>query len=377
MVLTLLTRILVWAAVGWFIWQIMVNIIDRKFLTWFGGAIILALVALSFYDPNDETIGAIWKILSFPLTPLGASLVLLLMSIKEFSFKDGFKKVNGRYVGVALAILLVSSIPLVARTIVNQAERAVEEAYLAQQGICSDVCPVEIPTTAPLNAVSTIVVFGENIDVVVPPRDFPNRIDSSVTLNPILVSRLSSAARLYDRLRQNGSNPFVIVTAGATLGNEAERNEKNQVLLNFLGSQGVPLEVLRIERSGLDVRRAVRETKRFLEDQGILGDLNLAQRDSARIAIVAPALAMRRTALAFEKESLQVVAWPTNLYGTSAATGDTLAKLSDLVPSAEALRVTTLYWDEFLTSIYYFLRGWLPGFDVRWNELVELVPALE
>jgi hypothetical protein len=204
MVLTLLTRILVWAAVGLFVWYVLLKFIPRSFLTWFGGAIILALIVLSFIDPNDETIGAIWKIISLPLTPLGASVGLLILSLAS-----GLKKVKGRYVAVALAILIVASVPLFARTIVNQAEQSVREAYLAQQGICEDVCPTDIPTDVPLSQVSALVVLGDNMDVVVPPEEFPSRVDTGFDLDPVLVSRLNSAANLYQRLLASGSSPWV------------------------------------------------------------------------------------------------------------------------------------------------------------------------
>ena len=121
MVLELLTRILLWAAMGLFIWYVLLKFIPRSFLTWFGGAIILTLAVLAFIDPNDETIGSIWKIISLPLTPLGFSIGLLVVALTP-------KKIKGRYVVVALAILLVASTPLFARFFVNQAEQAEQEA---------------------------------------------------------------------------------------------------------------------------------------------------------------------------------------------------------------------------------------------------------
>ncbi|MBE7380896.1 MAG: YdcF family protein [Leptolyngbya sp. SIO1E4] len=371
MVLTLLTRILVWAAVGLIIWYVLLRFIPRAFLTWFGGAIILTLIVLAFIDPNDETIGTIWKIISLPLTPLGATVGLL-----TFALVDGFKKVKGRQVAVALAILVVASVPLFARTLVNQAEQAVRVAYETQQGICADVCPADIPTDIPLSRVSLMVVLGENMDVVTPADDFPSRVDRGVEIDPVLVSRLNSSATLYQRLRQNGSNPSVLVTAGPVFGDDEEEAQKEQRLRQVLTAGGVPPEVIVIDDTGMDVRATVREVEDFLEERNLLTDDDVPQRNANRIALVAPAIAMRRTALTFENEGLQVVAWPTNLYGSSETTGDddTLALLSDLVPSVEALRLTTRYWNEVLTSFYYFLRGWLPGFDVRWNEIVELVP---
>ncbi len=367
MVLELLTRILVWAAMGLFIWYVLLKFIPRNFLTWFGGAIILTLFVLSFIDPNDETIGSIWQIISLPLTPLGATLGLLILALAE-------KKVKSRYVSVALAILLVASVPLIARTIVNQAEQAVQVAYRVQQGICDDVCPTGIPTTIPLGQVVSEVVIAENMDLIAPLESFPSQIDSEVELDPILVTRLGSAARLEQRFRAQGSTPIVYVTAGPLYGSAEERAAKETTLRQILIRGGVPSTSISVGDAGMNIHRAMRDVKGLLEERGVLPDPDLPQRNTQRVALVAPALSMRRAALTFEKGGLQVIAWPTNLYGGNKPTGDTLAKLSDLVPSVEALRLTSRYWNEVLTSFYYFLRGWLPSFNVRWNEVVELVP---
>ena len=375
MILDLLTLILVWAAVGLIIWYVLLKFIPRNFLTWFGGAIILTLIVWSFIDPNDQTIGAIWKIISLPLTPLGASISLLLFSLNGFSFKEGFKAASGRYVAIALTILVVCSVPLFARTIVNQAERAVAEAYAAQQEICEEVCPTDIPTEIPLSRVLAMVVVGENMDVSTPPNEFPSRVDSTTLIDPLLVSRLTSSANLYARLQENGSSPLVYVSAGPVFGDDEEEAEKERLLRRFLTQNGIPPEVIEIDDTGMDIHEVVDEVEELLEERGLLTDDGLPQSPTDRVALVAPALTMRRAALTFENEGLEVVAWPTNLYGgTGEPIEDTLVLLSELAPSVEALRLTTYYWNEILTSFYYFLRGWLPGFDVRWNEIVELVP---
>ena len=73
---------------------------------------------------------------------------------------------------------------------------------------------------------------------------------------------------------------------------------------------------------------------------------------------------MSRAALAFEKMNLQVVAKPTDFYTARFSTeGSLLGRLPDLLPSVDALQITTRYWNELLTSMYYFLRGWLPNFN--------------
>jgi hypothetical protein len=371
MLLTLLTQILLWAAVGLLIWYVLLKFIPRKFLTWFGGAIVLALIVLAFIDPNDETIGTLWRIVSMPLTPLGGSVLLLGVALAE-----GTKKIKSQYVIAALAILVVSSVPLFARTLVGQAESSVRQAYLAQRDMCADVCPVDIPETAPLNRVVALVTMGENMDMVNPTDNLPSQIDNDSALDPSLTTRLISTSNLYQTLRQNGSAPFVLVTAGPAYGSAEEKANKEQVLRQILVSNGVPVEAIAaIDNSGMDVNRAAREVRQFLEDRQLLTPEGRSRREANRVAIVAPALTMRRTALAFENRNIDVVAWPTDLYGSSSVrSGDTLALLSDLVPSVEALRLTSRYWDELLTSMYYFLRGWLPGFNVTWSQVVEIVP---
>ncbi|MGD1942733.1 MAG: YdcF family protein [Leptolyngbyaceae cyanobacterium] len=380
MVLNLLTRILVWAAFGLLIWYFINKIIPKNFLTVFGGAIILALIFLSFAFTGDPTISAIRRIISFPLTPLGLTITILLFSFRDVSFENGFKKINGQWVAIAFVILVVSSLPLVARVLVNQAEQSVQRAYAEQQGICQDVCPADVPAAAPLGQIVGIVVLGDNMDAVRTPAELSSRIENTATpspaasLSPILLSRLNSASRLYNRVQQAGGAPFVMVTAGPVVGNSERRTQKEQVLRQVLTANGVPDAEISVNRNGLNAREAMKDARDLLEERGQLDGEGTRQLNSNRVAIVAPALTMRRAALTFEEGNLQVVAWPTNFYGSEFSTEDTLALLSDLVPNVEALRLTTAYVEETTALVGYFLRGWLPEIDSQWSEIVELVP---
>lgn len=368
MLLVLLTRLLIWAAVGLLIYWVLLRFIPRNFLTWFGGAIILALIVLSFVEPNDQTIGTIWQFISLPLTPLGASILLLTFSLSG----KGLKSVNGRYVLVALMILLLSSIPLVARGLASQAEQAIANAYANQQSLCGDICPTV--DGVPFARVALMVVATNSVDARSASGAFSSQIDSGNDLDPALVSQLNSAGDLYARLRAEGADPFVMATSGSMLGTAEEIQAKDQVVRQRLADRGIPGEVIIVQPGGMDMHRAAVNAQTFLLEREILRN-GVSNREAPRVALVAPALTMRRSALAFEQQGLQVVAWPTDLYGlTAPEPGDTLARLSDLVPNVEALRLTTRYWEELLTSIYYFLRGWLPPFNVRWDQVVETVP---
>ncbi|MEL6248219.1 MAG: YdcF family protein, partial [Cyanobacteria bacterium J06627_15] len=108
--LVLLTRVLLWATIGLIVWYVLLKIIPKKYLTWFGGVVVLILIVASFIDPNDQTIGTIWRLISLPLSPLGATVLLLGAALS-----DGIGKVKGQPVLIALIILLLSSTPIVAR----------------------------------------------------------------------------------------------------------------------------------------------------------------------------------------------------------------------------------------------------------------------
>lgn len=370
-ILNLLTRLLLWLGIGYFLWWILKKFIPATFLTWFGGAIILALIAGAFLFPQDSTIGVFWQFLAFPLTPLGGSITLLATALG-----GGLKKTNGRMVMTALLILLFSSMPLVARALVNQSENAVQLAYLNQRQLCLDICPAV--DRVPVDRAVSIVVVGENADAYRLTNALNSRIDANNPLDPVLVARLNSAANIYNQIA--AARPFVTVTAGARYGNDDERGVINQALRQQLVGRGVPSEGIRIENTGTDIRATVDDQKNFLREQGLFTDppsngardFERNNRDANRVVLVAPALTMRRAALTFEGDGVQVVAAPTELYSSpNPEDRDPLARLADLVPSVNALVLTTRYWGELLSSIYYYLRGWLPPFTMQWNQVVE------
>ncbi|MEO0458025.1 MAG: ElyC/SanA/YdcF family protein [Cyanobacteria bacterium P01_A01_bin.114] len=361
--LELLTRVLLWALIGYVIWSILLKLIPRKYLTWFGGLVLLVLMVVSFVDPNDDTISIIWRLISLPLSPLGLSVIFLGASLSA-----GMTKVNGRQVAIALTILLLTSTPLVSRYLVGQAERAVANAYETRRSICEGVCPADVPERAGLGRAGAIVVFGESADAANANALFRNQDNNAY--NSALVSRLIYAADIY---RQSGSRPFVIVTAGPDDGEELEA-EKTAFIRQTLARNGVLGEDIRLIETGLNARRTADEVEEFLEDQRVLPARNgRSEQDDARVVLVAPAIAMSRAALTFEQMDMEVVARPTDFYTADLDRGDDLLeRLPEILPNAESLALTSRYWNEVLTSSYYFLRGWLPSFDFGWNSNVEV-----
>ncbi|MEL7331239.1 MAG: ElyC/SanA/YdcF family protein [Cyanobacteria bacterium J06560_2] len=368
--LVLLTRILLWASVGLLIWYILTKIIDPKYLTWLGGVILVLLLIASFAAPDDGTIQIIWRILSFPLTPLGAAIVFLGAALSE-----GIKAVNGRFAAIALGILIFFSIPLSAQWLVSDAEQAVRKAYESRAEVCGEVCRIEdIPQQGNLGEAAAIVVLGDSQDIdkalTVSNTDNP----SDVSINTALAPRLIYASNLYQQARASGARPYVYVTAGAG----EEDSPQRTLIRGILANNGVSTADIRVDKTGFDIRETGEKVEKLLVDEEIIPASNErrergATKDNRRVVIVAPAIVMSRAALSFEKMNLQVIAKPTDFYTARFdAEGSLLRRLPDLLPSVDALQITTRYWNELLTSLYYFLRGWLPNFNFGWDSSIEI-----
>lgn len=359
MLLVLLTRILLWAAVGLIIYWVMLRFIPRNLLTWFGGLIVLLSIVLAFLDTSDPTIAVIWRFISFPLTPLGATICLLGSAIRE-----GPKKANGQQVMTAFIVLFLASMPIFSYFIAGQAEQAVQRAYEAQTGLCGEFCPVDIPR-ADLRTITAMVVLGESSTQTTQVAQPQALVNSSSTFTSILVPRLLYAADLHREMRNLGNSPFMVVTAGPPQ-QDAASVDKVEEIRQLLADSGVPSDRVRVDSTGMDIHAGVVSLTKYLQERAI-------EPAGARIMLVAPALSMRRASLAFDQAGYRVVSRPTDFYALQNRPGSLLLiRLSEFVPSVDALALTTRVVNEYLASIYYFLRGWLPGFNVTWNSRVEI-----
>ncbi|MGB3296285.1 MAG: YdcF family protein [Phormidesmis sp.] len=366
--LALLTRVLLWASVGVFLWYILARIIPKKYLAWFGGAILLLLIAVSFLEPINSTAGVIWQIISFPLSPLGGTIVLLGAALSE-----GTKSAKGTLVAIALSILLISSIPLFAQLLVSDAERSVRNAFVERSALCEGVCRIDEVPGGRLSEATAIVVLGDSSDID-QATQISTETGTDISLNTALAPRLIYAADLYRQvIEARGAAPIVFVTAGAG-GDDSDQRE---TIRRILSANGVDTSNVQIENTGLDIRTTSSRVESLLQDRQIIANRDVRRdegtQDDPRIIVVAPAILMSRAALTFERRDLQVIARPTDFYTTPFSTGgDLLEQLPILLPSVDALQLTTRYWNELLTSLYYFLRGWLPNFNFGWDSSIEI-----
>ncbi|AFZ57738.1 hypothetical protein ACOWPH_05270 [Anabaena sp. PCC 7938] len=111
----LLSRVLLWmliAAVVFSLFQKFYPTVD-----YFGRFVLLVVVVVlivAFLNPNESgPVASLWRFISFPLKPLGASVLMLIFAAQKIK-GGGIDKPGGLLVGWALTILLLSSTPAIA-----------------------------------------------------------------------------------------------------------------------------------------------------------------------------------------------------------------------------------------------------------------------
>jgi hypothetical protein len=330
----LITQIIILAAIYFLVRFVLLSFIERKYLTWFGGIVLVLLMVLAFLEPTNRTVGLLWGILSFPLRPLGLVLILL-----GYAVRKGYKQVAGPQIMAALLILLVCSLPVTAYLLTAQSEQKPLLETRGQQDVTA------------ARGVQGIVVLGDGGS----PTDPTYRIRSQINTGEDGISvgqrsRLLYASQLYASQQARGNEPLVIVSIGPKPLEQDGISETSSIT-ELLTSNGVPEDRIRIDLEGVDPRTSAIVSQRLL-----------ASDDAANrvpIMVVAPAINIRRVSSSFAKLNFEVIARPTDFYVFQLQGGVRLAAASDLIPNAEALVITTRVVDEYLATVYYFLRGWL------------------
>lgn len=127
----LLSRVLLWLLIGTIVYSLFQRFYPSG--TFVGRLIlvvILVVVALSFLNPNEPAVASLWRVLSFPLRPLGASVLLMLLAAQRIK-GGGIEKPGGYLIGWALTILLLASTPAVAYFLYRAPLAMGREPYVA------------------------------------------------------------------------------------------------------------------------------------------------------------------------------------------------------------------------------------------------------
>ena len=133
----LLSRVLLWLLIG----TIALSLFQRFYPSsnYVGRLVVVALfvvLALSFLIPGEPAVVSLWNVISFPLKPVGASILFLIFAAQKL--KNGSIEAPGGFLAAwALTILLVSSTPAVAYFLVRSPIATIDNQIIAnqQQGI--------------------------------------------------------------------------------------------------------------------------------------------------------------------------------------------------------------------------------------------------
>lgn len=157
MTFVLLSRVLLWLLVGTILYSLFQrffpsgNYVARLFLV-----ILFVVVLLSFINPREPAVASLWSVISFPLKPLGASVLLMIFAAQRIKNGGGMDAPGGYLIGWALTILLLASTPAFAYFLERSPVAMVGEPSIAsldivQGRLASSIGPT-LPTSGTLVA---------------------------------------------------------------------------------------------------------------------------------------------------------------------------------------------------------------------------------
>ncbi|MGI0491270.1 YdcF family protein [Alkalinema pantanalense CENA528] len=387
-VFLLLTQVLLWILVALAARFVLLKALPKAFL---GGLVLVLLVvvaALTFFKgaPEQGLLGDIWQIISLLFNPLGLILIFLAIVWRDAENK-GVNATSKWLLRIAVAALILFSLPVFANFVAQRTE--LEAIQISQPD----------PSALPAGAQRVIVLMGQNTTrlklrprteappagsvtpeknaIFGPPEQISEGRFSLLTNQPVQLTeqgdRILYAAQLYQAERFN--SPLIIVSAGPRPGrskkegDNADNISEASDISRLLQSQfGIPGSAIIQDNDSTSVIESAQNTRKLLESRRI----NYGN----QVMVVTSAIEMSRTALTFSNElnqtgqNVAVIARPTDFYtippkGSLAqrAKGRDLIErnlmVSDFLPSMDALNISTKVVGESLTSLYYFLRGWV------------------
>ncbi|MHC5676199.1 septal nanopore formation protein FraI [Nostoc sp.] len=163
----LLSRVLLWLLIGTIVYSLFQRFYPSG--TFVGRLIlvvILVIIALSFVNPNEPAVASLSRLLSFPLKPLGASILMMIFAAQRIK-GGGIEKPGGYLIGWALTILLLASTPAVAYFLYRAPLAMASETYVATAAPTSGtlVALGQPSTTANISDVTGDRILSYNLRV--------------------------------------------------------------------------------------------------------------------------------------------------------------------------------------------------------------------
>ncbi len=160
----LLSRVLLWLLVGTIVYSLFQRFYPSG--TFAGRLIVvifLLVLTLSFVNPNEPAVASLWRVVSFPLKPLGASILMMMFAAQKLK-GGGIDKPGGYLLGWALTILLLASTPAFAYFLVRTPIAMVGEPSLASQEVVQNYL---LTRSAPAPTSGTLIALGQQNNAII------------------------------------------------------------------------------------------------------------------------------------------------------------------------------------------------------------------
>ncbi len=184
-----LSRILLWLLIGALFYYMFGRAFPSQSAVGRTGiVIVLIILVLAFLTPNDGVVGSLWNVISFPLKPLGAAIVLLFLAAQNIGKDGNVKAPGGGLILWALVILMFSSTPAITYLLTRVPQvRVVSQA--STPGLVSTF--ISVP-----NQIKTILASPETtVDLYAPQLD--RDIGQSIAFNFVNASTAPIRNDLY------------------------------------------------------------------------------------------------------------------------------------------------------------------------------------
>lgn len=343
-----LSAILLLIVVLLLVWYLMAKVIPKQAFLVLGVAFVLAILVLNFIAPDEGVQGDLWTIISVPLKPFGLALSLILMALLKIK-KGTIEKPGPVMLWIAFGLIVLSSQPMIAYELTQRFEQEAVNIEIKKDGLCNEQ---ECKDDEQLLNVGAIALLGKDTtEAPIPYRTQIQLTDSG--------DRIFYTDALYEQQRVWGRAPWVIVCApmrsGLSGGKDEARNEAIDIA-TLLKRLNVPENQLELRNDAKNLHQSAKAVQDFLNNKKV-GDKPLIERP---VILVTSGIQMRRAAQTFRKLGMKVIARPSDFY-TFGKEGEPKRKpvLQDFLPSLQAYQMTNAVIEEYLATIYYFLRGWL------------------
>jgi hypothetical protein len=358
----LLTRLLLWALLAYFIWYVLLKLVPQINVKWLLPISLIVLMGMGVAMPNDQGIATAWNIISFPLKPIGLSIVVLIIAFNKGKEKKVPKELQNLLLSV-LIILLVFSIPWVSERL----EYAMLRSNLNHTEICED----NPNYTAP-RRLETLILFLAN-GVTEPGGAY--RPEEQI---------FQMSDRILQTVEEYRTNFRYIPPEGVLIASRNKPEFQDQRSSEFslikeelikVGVRDFDVYDLRNNSDTFNVKQTSEAISQYIKDAGI---------SNFQIIVIASPMDVGRVKLTLEKtlseeqqlnleedlEDRQFIITPSAWGLSSKFCSEQIQKenrvpdLVDLIPSDSSILRSSRFVDEFFTLSYYYLRDWL---EPCWN----------